>query len=389
MRYAMNPEFMKLFEQFTAGDDSIGTNLQRQLGLLHKDEPLLVVTGSEFVLFRGQRLPAVTESFRLNTKGFFEITAISHLGLAIPYLARLREIGFEGWEKAARELVAQCAVVREANTVSYWRDTVAAEAWTGLEEKITDLVDYTCITAEDYIERALADPSLLDFEYMRANLLDGEGPHALPVPFNDMMAATFGLVALDTSYRVIKWLRDQAIDWERVLVIICGRAGRPSAGLTWESNNICHLLYKTSAQKLERQRVLIAPTLPGVELGDFTSDEASAKIEAGYRQMWYGCLSSVEMSRLMFPGYPAFKPSAESSPVVDADTQIITQMPMVRSINDRRAIVSRLRLVMEDPGQQIATAGTQFIVDQLGANGNNPKLVEIPGFTYAEYPAKQ
>ena len=136
MRYAMNPEFMKLFEQFTAGDDSIGTNLQRQLGLLHKDEPLLVVTGSEFVLFRGQRLPAVTESFRLNTKGFFEITAISHLGLAIPYLARLREIGFEGWEKAARELVAQCAVVREANTVSYWRDTVAAEAGGDVREAL-------------------------------------------------------------------------------------------------------------------------------------------------------------------------------------------------------------------------------------------------------------
>jgi hypothetical protein len=42
---------------------------------------------------------------------------------------------------------------------------------------------------------------------------------------------------------------------------------------------------------------------------------------------------------------------------------------------------------MEDPAAQIATAGMQFVLDQLSANGNRPELVEIPGFTHTTYPA--
>src|SRR3546814_19570517 len=73
--------------------------------------------------------------------------------LAIPYLARLRELGFAGWESAARDLLVQCRVVRKTNSTSFWRDTVAVEAWAGLEEKIADLVDYPCATTADYLER--------------------------------------------------------------------------------------------------------------------------------------------------------------------------------------------------------------------------------------------
>ncbi|MEU3645711.1 hypothetical protein AB0E59_20175 [Lentzea sp. NPDC034063] len=73
--------------------------------------------------------------------------------------------------------------------------------------------------------------------------------------------------------------------------------------------------------------------------------------------------------------------------MVDDDTQVINAMPVVRSVDDKRAIVSRLRYVMEDPAAQLATAGSQFMLDQLSANGNRPDLVEIPGFTHTTYPA--
>ena len=82
---------------------------------------------------------------------------------------------------------------------------------------------------------------------------------------------------------------------------------------------------------------------------------------------------------------PAYQKSIEHPPVVDPETQRLNEIPMVRSVRDRRAIVMRLRFVIEDPAQQIAMAGSQFMVYQLCANGNRPDRVEIPGFTRVEY----
>lgn len=386
MRYQPDPHFMRLFEMFTSAPDSIGQKLQQRLGEARSDSPLLLATGTDLVLFPGGGRPPTSVDIRKGTKGFFEITAVSHLGLAIPYLARLRQLGDLSCKTAARELIAQCRVVQDFNSVSYWRDEVAVTAWRGHEEKITDLVDYTCATTADYLERALGDPELLDFEYMRANLLEGDGADAVPVPFNDMMAATFALSALDSLHRSLKWLHEQSIDWAELMVIVAGRAGRPSAGLTWQTNNVCPLLYEASNHKLDPARLIIAPTAPAIELEQLADSEACARAEAQYRRFWYGCLSSVEMSRLMWPGYPAFRKRVDQAPVVDSDTEVVDAMPRVRSVHDRRAIVTRLRYVMEDPGAQIATAGMQFVLDQLSANGNRPELVEIPGFTHTTYP---
>ena len=387
MRYQPNSHFMRLFELFTSAPDSIGRNLQQELGKAHSDTPMLVATGTDLVLFPGGGRPPTSVDFRKGTRGFFEITAVSHLGLAIPYLARLRELDHPGCKKGARELIAQCRVVQDFNSVSYWRDEVAAAAWRGHEEKIADLVGYTCATAADYLERAIKNPKLLDFEYIRANLLEGDGPEAIPVPFNDMMAATFALSALDSVYRTLKWLHEQSIDWAQLMVIVVGSAGRPSAGLTWQTNNVCPLLYEASGRKLDPARLIIAPSAPTINLEELADREAGARIEALYRRFWYTSLSSVEMSRLMWPDYPGFEKRIEEAPVVEDDTEMVNAMPVVRSIDDKRAIVTRLRYVMEDPAAQIATAGMQFVLDQLSANGNRPELVELPGFTYTSYPA--
>ncbi|TPG16427.1 hypothetical protein EAH87_14440 [Sphingomonas koreensis] len=386
MRYETQPEFKRLYDLFTSAEQSIGTHLQRQLGAVRADDPLLVSTGSDLVLFPGSGLPPVTESFRLATRGFFELTSVSHLGIAIPYIAQLRETGYATWELDAQELLSQCRTVREANSVSFWRDIVAVEAWSGLEEKIADLVDYTCATAARYLERAFGDPVLFDFDYLRVNLLDGGGPDAVSVPFNDMMAATFALVFLDTGYRVINWLEAQDIEWERLMVMISGRAGRTTAGVTWQTNSMCHLLYQASARRLHPERVLIAPHAPSLSVGELADAASCARVEADYRQIWYGARSSVEMSRLMWPDYPAYEKAVEAPPMVDIETRAASQIPVVRSVHDRRAIMSRLRFVMEDPAQQISMAGSQFMIDQLCANGNRPDLVEIPGFTHTVYP---
>ena len=386
MAYAPAPEFRALYDAYTANPDSIGAHLNGLLGELAADDPLLVTTGSDMVIFPGSGRPPLTESFRLSTRGFVEITAVSHLGVAVPYLMRLKELGHPGWEADALRLIDRAERARAINSEGYWRDVAAVEAWRGLEGGIADLVDYSCAVTVDFLRRGMADPERFTFDYLRRNFLDADGPEAVPVAMNDMMAATFALVFLDTGYRVIRWLEEQSFDWTRMMVLVSGRAGRPTAGLTWQTNSMCHLLWRASGRRLDRERLYIAPHAPGLVLSDLDTPESAALAEAQFRQIWFSSRATVEMGRIMYEGYPAFHRDLESPAVVDADTRSVTQIPTVRSADDRRAIVTRLRFVMEDPGQQLANAGAQFIVDQLCDNGNRPEAVVVPGLTGVRYP---
>ncbi|MFJ9908963.1 hypothetical protein ACIRVK_40055 [Streptomyces sp. NPDC101152] len=51
-----------------------------------------------------------------------------------------------------------------------------------------------------------------------------------------MMIATFFLTGLDISRRIISWFREQEIDWSRAMVVIAGKQGRPTAGVTWNTS---------------------------------------------------------------------------------------------------------------------------------------------------------
>ena len=386
MSYVPDPAFQALYDVYTASPDAIGPHLNSLLGEASADDPLLVTTGSDVVIFPGGGRPPSIESFRLSTRGFVEITAVSHLGVAVPYVIALRERGFLGWRTDAVRLIDEAVRARRANTVSYWRDVVAVEAWHGLEARMVAMVDYACAATIDFLERGLADPTRLTFPFVRENFLDAHGPEAPPIAMNDMMAATFALMFLDTAHRIMRWTRAQAIDWERLMVLVSGRAGRPTAGVTWQTNTMCHLLWRASGQRLDPERLYIAPHAPALALGDLGEPGGAAAAEAQFRRIWFSSRAPVEMARLMYEGYPSFRRQTAVPPVVDAATATMSEIPLVRSADDRRAIVTRMRFVMEDPSQQLANAGAQFIVDQLAANGNRPEEVSVPGFTDVVYP---
>ena len=52
------------------------------------------------------------------------------------------------------------------------------------------------------------------------------------MPFNRVMVATFFLTGMDISYRLINWFDQIDLDWERAMVIVAGRVGRPTSGVT-------------------------------------------------------------------------------------------------------------------------------------------------------------
>jgi Domain of unknown function (DUF5624) len=388
MAYSPHPEFKRLYSIFTPDAASIGGHLNSLKARLSADDPLLVTTGSDIIIFPGSGREPLMESFRNSTRGFVELTSISHLGVAVPFIVRMRELGDPAWEADAHRLIEQIVKVRAINTEAYWRDTVAVTAWSGVESKITDLVDYSCAVTLDFLTRGLADHSRLTFDYLRNHYLDPVNSADVPVPINDMMAGTFGLVFLDIGHRIIAWLRNQEFDWQRLMVIVSGRAGRATAGLTWPTNSMCHLLWRASDEKLPPERLYIAPHAPSLVLDDLRDEASRAALEAQFRQIWFSTRVTVEVGREMFEGYPAFEPAINSAPVIDANTRSIGEMPAVRSPDDRRAVMTRLRFVMEDPAQQLANSVAHYIIDQLCASNNRPADVTVAGFSNVTYPRR-
>jgi uncharacterized protein DUF5624 len=386
--YTPHPAFRNLYEAYT-GADSIGLHLTRQMVELTRHDPLLVVTGSDYVLFPGTGKRPIVEGFRNSTRGFVELTAISHLGPAIAWIFRLRELGHVEWRKDAERLIERTKKVREFNSEAYWVNEVAVEAWTGYESKIADLVDYSCAVTLAFLSGCLADESGMTFENLREAFLDPVGRYEVPIPINDMMVATFALTFLDIGHRIIRWLQSCDFDWRKVMVLVSGRAGRPTAGLTWATNSNCHLLWRASGGQLAVENLHIAAHGPSFSAADVRDPALMTELENQFRDIFLHLRANIDLARRMFEGYPAFLKSIEEPPVIEPATRALHAMPKLRSPDDRQTAITRLRFVMEDPTQQLANSVAHFIIDQLCDHDNRPEAVVIPGFTNMTYSASK
>jgi len=388
MTYSLHSEFADLYKIYTSDPDSMGNHLTLRMSKLTDADPLLVVTGSDAVLFPGPGRPPVMESFRKSTRGFIELASVSHLGTSAAWLVRLRELDDPVWRIDAARLIQQIDRTRRINSEKLWREEIAVPALAGYEAKIAAMIDYSCAVTREFLAAGLADESLMNFKHLREHYLEPVGSAAVPVPINDMMVATFGLAFLDIGHRMIRWMREQVSDWGRLMVVLSGRSGRATAGLTWATNSMCHVLWKASDERLSPERVYIAPHAPSFVLADMHNEEQLRKLNKEYRDLWNNTRASVELARSMFEGFPAFEPAMSPAATIGASGKsTVSEMPAMRSADDRFTAVTRLRVVLEDPGQLLANSVASYIVDQLCERGNRPGEVFIPGFTNVTYPA--
>jgi hypothetical protein len=75
--------------------------------------------------------------------------------------------------------------------------------------------------------------------------------------------------------------------------------------------------------------------------------------------------------------------------VIGENTRELSEMPRIRSPDDMVTLTPRLRLVIEDPRQLLSGCVTDYAVEQLRANGNDPSTVVVPGLDRTTYPAKR
>ena len=388
MDYAPHDHFRSLYDAYT-GPGSTGQHLTKHMVGLTERDPLLVVTGADFVIFPGSGRAPIVESFRHSTRGFVELTAVSHLAPCISWLFRLRELGYADWRDDAKRMIDRADQVRAVNDTNYWEKQVAVEAYRGYESKIADMVDYTCRVSSRFMRTCLADERLMTFENLRQNFLDPIDNPAGPVPMHDVMVATFTLAFLDIAHRMIRWLGSQNFNWRELMVLLSGKSGRPSAGLTWQTNNNCHLLWRASEQRISAENVQITPHGPSLSLSDLRDPARVAQIEGQVRDVFLQLRANTDLARVMFAGYPAFAKSIEESPVIEPTTKSLHEMPRLRSPDDRFTAITRLRFVMEDPTQLLSNSVAHFVIDQLCEHNNQPERVVIPGFSKVSYPKRE
>jgi hypothetical protein len=385
MAYAPHDHFRSLYDTYT-GPDSTGQHLTKHMVHLTQREPLLLITGADFVIFPGRGQAPIVESFRHSTRGFVELTAVSHLAPCIAWIFRLRELGYANWRDDANRMIDRADRVRSVNDTSYWEKVVAVEAYRGYESKIADMIDYACRASSEFMRTCLADEGLMTFEHLREGFLDPIDSAAVPIPLNDVMVATFTLAFLDIAHRMIRWLRSQNFNWPQLMILLSGKSGRPSAGLTWQTNNNCHLLWQASERRISPENVQITPHGPSLALSDRQDSLRVAEIERQVREVFLHLRANIDLARLMFEGYPAFVKDIEEPPVVEATTKSLHAMPRLRSPDDRLTAITRLRFVMEDPAQLLSNSVASFVIDQLCEHNNQPEFVVIPGFSNVPYP---
>jgi hypothetical protein len=393
-----NPELVDLFTTYTARPDSIGAHLAQATARQTEHDPLLVVTGTDLALYPGGGAAPVIEPYRLASRGFKELAGISHLGPALATIARLRELASDtnkpgnhddGWRADAARLLDATKAARAASSATLWRDQFAVRAFAGREESIAAMIDYSCLLTERFLQRALDDPAYLTMTAVRRDHLAGPAGHGdLPVPFNKVMIATFYLTGMDIAHRLITWLEVVGIDWERAMVIFAGQSGRPTAGVTQESHSVAGVVRAVSRGRLAPERVFMAPHAPVFPPYDPAQEDGShaTAMEPGYRRLWAGLRATSDLAGGMFEGYPRFAALSAERFTIGPGTASVHAKPAVKGPDDWLALVTRLRVVMEDPTQLLSGAVTDYASSELVAHGNDPSAVTVPGLDGEPYP---
>lgn len=390
MTFYESPELRRLFAVYsdskTPGRASIADHLSALVMREHESDPFLVATATDLAVYPGDGAPPQVRGFRLNIPGFTELTAVSHLGPALGAIVAIAQRGDPRlWRDDAERLIADADAVRSSNSIALWRDALHIGAFAGREPAITAMVDYACDLASGYLRRALDEPGYLSPQSLRRDYLDVDTAR-YPVSGNKIMVATFGLYALDHAHGLIRWFEDLSLDWPRLIFVITGRQGRPTAGTTKSTTNLVRIMKHISRDSLRLDRIFLAPTMPGFEPvrdGDLTG---AAAAEAGIRWNTARIMSSVELAPLMYEGYPTFAEPPLLGGELVAGAAEVSEFPPVRSADDWFTMITRLRLTLEDPRQLLAAGVTDYITERLVAVGNDPRAVVIPGLDTESYP---
>ncbi|MEZ5785855.1 MAG: DUF5624 domain-containing protein [Xanthobacteraceae bacterium] len=382
--YKTPPAFMNLFFDFTgsgepgypAGRPTLGQMLTQSE--IAKEPggpgPLLLVIGSDIYVYdskTGARLSAT--QFRADhNSGFFEVTAISHIGPALGYLAQIKANGDAGWKERLASLRRDVAAVRAVNAraTDNWLDQLNLPAWNPHKAAIRNMVDYACATTLNFID-TVGEGNGFTVASVNNDLFRGTSAQ-YPIPFDNVMIGTFMLDVVRGATEVRDALAKLHLDWPQAMVLLASRAGtNVSSGLTAGTNWLVLFMQAVSGFTLPADRIKIVPyaeirpTLGQLQL-------APADLAYYVQRVWGPLFYRKIIADEVFASFPTIY--LPNRPPLPGDYD-------VTKAGDIDQFMIRMKQSLRDAREMLSNTVAFWMVPELAHNDWDPGKVAIPGLT--------
>ena len=396
--YTAPAEFMDLFFDFTgsgeegypAGQPTLGQLLTQSV--IAKEPagaasgPLVLVMGSDIYVYEatsGARLSQ--QRFRADrASGFYEMTAISHIGPALAYLAQIKSNGDARWQARLASLRTHTAQVRALNAraTDNWLDRLDQPAWSTRKAQIRNMVDYACARTLNYID-SLGNGDRFTAAGVNDDFFNGTSAE-YPGPFVNVMIGTFMLEALRGAADVHDSLARLKLDWPHAMVLVSSRAGsNVSSGLTEGTNWLVLFLKAVSGFTLPDDRIKIVPY---AEVRPSLGQAQLAPADLSYyvQRVWGPLFYRKVVSDQVFARIPTIY--LPDRPPLPGD-YFVTQAGAIDQF------MIRMKHSLRDAREMLSNTVAFWMVPELAHKNWDPAAVDIPGLTtgfpagVAGYPA--
>ena len=384
--YSVPTEFMELFFDFTGSDEPGYPSGQPTLGQMltqsviaketagHAPGPLILVMGSDIYVYDssgGARL--AHERFRADrSSGFYELTAISHIGPALAYLAEIKANGDARWKPRLETLWGHVAEVRALNRRAddNWLDRLNQPAWSARKTQIRDMVDYACARTLAYVD-SLGNGDAFTVAGVNDDFFNGTTAQ-FSIPFTNVMIATFMLVGLRGAAEVQDALAGLKLDWKHAMVLVSSRAGsNVSSGLTEGTNWLPFFLKAASGFVLPDDRIKIVPYAelrPSLGQAQLLPADLSYYVQRVWGPLFYRKLVSdqvfARIPTIYLPDRPSLPGDYAVTPAAAIDQFMI-----------------RMKHSLRDAREMLSNTVAFWMVQELADKEWNVGKVNIPGLT--------
>jgi hypothetical protein len=389
--YTAPAEFMDLFFDFTGSNEAGYPAGQPTLGQMLTQsviakEPvsavpasLWLIVGSDIYVYDSESGALLShEQFRDDrSSGFFEVTAISHIGPALAYLAQIKANGDARWKSRIASLQEHVAQVRALNrrAADNWLDRLNQPAWSTRKAQIRNMVDYACARTLNYIG-ALGTGENFTVTGVNNDFFNGTSAE-YPIPFVNVMIGTFMLDALRGAADTQAALARAKIDWPRAIVLVSSRAGsNVSAGLTEGTNWLVFFLKAVSGFTLPDDRIKIVPY---AEVRPSLGQAQLAAADLGYyvARVWGPLFYRKVISDQVFSEIPTIY--LPDRPPLPGD-YFVTKAGAI----DKFMI--RMKHSLRDAREMLSNTVAFWMVQELADKHWDAAAVDVPGLT-AGFPA--
>lgn len=378
-------EFMSLYYDFTGssnknypkGNSNISQDLYKstmsELNVNENEQgPLVLFLDSNFYIYDNQGKQLLSMVLRTSpSSGFFEMTAISHVGPALAYLVYMKENGSKEWIKGLQNLKRDLKAIKKlnANKTNNWTQNIDAPSWTPYLKSINDMVDYACSMAGNYIDDVLKGKKEFTMDSLNQDFLTGNKDY--PIAYNNIMIGTFMLTALDGLMKVHGEVSKLDIDWAKAKVLIRNVAGTNiTSALSESSNWLVPLTQLLSNNKINKDRIFIAPYAKVKK--SVGKEKLSSEDFTYYNYAWSRTYNRTHIASKVFSNIPDIL-SSKPKPIPGDYA-----FSKATDIND---FIIRLKYSLSQPTEMLSNTVTFWLIGELSAKKWDLSKIDIPGFT--------